>query len=126
MRLADALHQLNFKRVFQLGSVCDRKLDTTAHEAAVDAADRVVRAEHRKAGSSRPVEQAVGVGAHRHALGRIALEVGMAVAHRKYCRAGDKRLDAISKSRRVGGRYRTQQRAKIGIVPGLDAARRQA
>ncbi|MEY9583195.1 hypothetical protein ABIA15_001952 [Sinorhizobium fredii] len=125
MGLAVALCDLDFQRCLELGAFCKRDFEAATDESAIDPADRIVGAEHGKTGDRRTVEQTLGIGARRYAFGK-ALEVSLAVAHRKHRRAWDDGIDPVGKGRRIGGRHRAQQRPQIRIVPGLDAPRRQA
>ncbi|MCY1239358.1 hypothetical protein D9M72_521500 [compost metagenome] len=68
MRLAEALHQLDFQRIFQSSFSSHVDFETAADKTAIDAADRVVKAEHGEAGGRRTVEQAVDIGTDGHAI----------------------------------------------------------
>ena len=123
--LAGALHELQFKRLFQHRFGRDFDLETIADEGAVDTADGIVRTTLDEIGGGHAFDEAFAVAADMDAFGRTG-DIGLAVQDPHDRGTDGKRLNALGEGGRVGSRNRAQQGAQVAIVPGFDAARRQA
>ena len=123
VNLACAMDRLQFDRLLDIGIIRDLEHQTIAHEAAIDAANRVILAGFGKTGSSRAIEQAFGKA--RHADVFNLADIGRAMLHIGNQRAGNRRRLLLDNRRRPVFRNGAQQAFQIGIVPRLDAAGRK-
>ncbi|MNE20588.1 hypothetical protein D3C80_1137170 [compost metagenome] len=123
VNLACAMDRLQFDRLFNLGIIRNLEHQTIAHEAAVDAADRVILAGFRKTCGSGTISQALGKA--RHADVFNLADIGRAVLHIGNQRTGNRRRLLLDNRRGPVFRNGTQQAFQIGIVPCLDAAGRK-
>ncbi len=123
VNLACAMDRLQFDRLLDLGIIRNLEHQTIAHEAAIDAANRVILAGFGKTGSSGAIEQAFGKARHADVfdladISRAMLHIGDQRAGNRWCLLFDNRRGPVF-------RNGAQQALQIGIMPRLDAAGRK-
>ena len=125
MDLAARMDVLQFDRRRDLGALGDRQVKSIRDESGVDRADRIVRLQRREIARERAAHQAVGNLLDPHPV-HAGMMLGVAVDDGQDRRTIDQRSERAGVARATIGGNGRQQAAQIGVVPGLDAARRQA